>query len=154
MTRAIPYGVASTVNGEPNPSVIYQFHLQTIISVEIDLAVVSMIPAPPNVATAALWGPRYSTVARHFWFFRERPFLKHSQTKKSSRAARSADRQTRKSKNTSGHGSSSLLKVPRAKSIASQRDYFLSVFSLSSARFNSSSFCPASPSLPSAVSRW
>jgi hypothetical protein len=54
--------VASTVNGEPNPSVIYQFHLPAIISVEIDLAVVSTIPAPPNVATAALWGPRYSMV--------------------------------------------------------------------------------------------
>ena len=30
----------------------------------------------------------------------------------------------------------------------------IGVFSLSMARFNSSSFCPASPSLPSAVRRW
>ena len=35
-----------------------------------------------------------------------------------------------------------------------QGDYFGRVFSLSSACFNSSSFCPASPSLPSAVRRW
>ena len=34
------------------------------------------------------------------------------------------------------------------------RDYFCRVFSLSSARFNSSSFFPASASLPSAVRRW
>jgi hypothetical protein len=75
MTQPIPYGVASTVHGEPNPSVIDQFHLPAIISVEIDLAVVSMIPAPPSVATAALWRPRYSTVVRHFWFFCEPPFV-------------------------------------------------------------------------------
>ena len=35
-----------------------------------------------------------------------------------------------------------------------QQLYFGRVFSLSSTRFNSSSFCPASPSLPSAVRRW
>ena len=34
-----------------------------------------------------------------------------------------------------------------------QQVYFGRVFSLSSTRFNSSSFCPASPSLPSAVRR-
>lgn len=34
------------------------------------------------------------------------------------------------------------------------RGYLWRAFSLSRARFNSSSFCPASPSLPSAVSRW
>ena len=34
------------------------------------------------------------------------------------------------------------------------RDYLWRVFSLSRARFSSSSFCPASPSLPSAVRRW
>jgi len=34
------------------------------------------------------------------------------------------------------------------------RDYFCRVFSWSSARFNSSSFFPASASLPSAVRRW
>ena len=33
-------------------------------------------------------------------------------------------------------------------------NHFRRVFSLSSARFKSSSFCPASPSLPSAVRRW
>jgi hypothetical protein len=35
-----------------------------------------------------------------------------------------------------------------------QQLYFGRVFSLSRTRFNSSSFCPASPSLPSAVRRW
>jgi len=35
-----------------------------------------------------------------------------------------------------------------------RRDYFLRAFSLSSTPFNSSSFRPASPSLPSAVRRW
>src|ERR1700722_505738 len=33
-------------------------------------------------------------------------------------------------------------------------NYLWRAFSLSSARFNSSNFCPASPSLPSAVRRW
>jgi hypothetical protein len=36
----------------------------------------------------------------------------------------------------------------------SQQDYLWRAFSFSSARFSSSSFCPASPSLPSAVRRW
>jgi hypothetical protein len=37
---------------------------------------------------------------------------------------------------------------------APQRDYLWRLFSLSRACFSSSSFCPASPSLPSAVRRW
>ena len=41
-----------------------------------------------------------------------------------------------------------------AKSAAPQRDYLRRVFRLPSVRFNSSSFCPASLSLPSAVRRW
>src|SRR5580658_2082624 len=104
MTLAIPYGVASTVKGEPNPSVMYQFHLQAIISVEIDSAVVFNDPGSPNVATAALWGPRYSTIARHFWFFCERPFLKHSQTKKSSRATRSGNQRPERVRIRAGTG--------------------------------------------------
>jgi hypothetical protein len=37
---------------------------------------------------------------------------------------------------------------------SSEPDYLGRVFSFSITRFNSSSFCPASPSLPSAVRRW
>jgi hypothetical protein len=39
------------------------------------------------------------------------------------------------------------------KSAAQYRTYLCRVFSLSSARFNSASFCPASPNLPSDVKR-
>ena len=51
-------------------------------------------------------------------------------------------------------GSPLRLRHIRRKRAAQQGNYLCRVFSLSSARFNSSSFCPASPSLPSAVRRW
>jgi len=45
--------------------------------------------------------------------------------------------------------------VTQWNALASQHElYFGRAFSLSRTRFNSSSFCPASPSLPSAVRRW
>ena len=44
--------------------------------------------------------------------------------------------------------------VQGREKMRAQRDYLWRVFSFSSAAFSSSSFCPASPSLPSAVRRW
>jgi hypothetical protein len=44
--------------------------------------------------------------------------------------------------------------LPPLRPRTRNRDYFWRALSLSSARFSSSSFCPASPSLPSAVRRW